>query len=390
MFHDKWGGAEGHPGRYYGEHLYDRVLPELVAELDPERPYIPSSPFGGDAPNGGGSGDQHYWDVWHGRGDYVHYADSTARFSSEFGFASAPGHRSLKRMLAGVSEPLDGDVRHPLARFHDKTAKGYDTFVGYVELHYPTAKNLEEWAYYSQLNQRDALRFGIEHYRRSEFCRGTLIWQLNDCWPAQSWAVIDGDGEYKAAAFELRRLYAPGLLSIVRDGGRVELWAMLDNRERDLAGKAVLEARSLRDGRVLRHWTAEVSLDPGQRRIALAAELAGLAPNEVLLVARLNELSAVRLLAEPKHVALAAVPLDVVHDGFALSVSSPAPVVDLFLWDEGSELELLDNFVTLPEPGCLTLRVRGTPTELRARSLAGRHDVSLAGGPIRPSEPART
>ena len=389
MFHDKWGGAEGHPGRYYGEHIYDRVLPELVAQLDPERPYIPSSPFGGEIPNGGGSGDQHYWDVWHGRGDYAHYADSTARFSSEFGFASAPGRRAVKRMLAGVSEPLAKDLRHPLARFHDKTAKGYDTFVGYVELHYPPSKDLEEWSYYSQLNQRDALRFGIEHYRRSEFCRGCLLWQLNDCWPAQSWAVIDGEGDYKAAAYELRRLYAPGLLSIVCDGETARLWAVLDNSERALSGKAVLEARSLRDGRVFRHWTAEVALEPGQRRIALEAQLAGLDPNDVLLVAHLKELTAVRLLAEPKHVAPAAVPLEIVHDGLALSVSSPAPVVDLFLWDEHADLEFLDNFVTLPEPGRVRLRVRGTPRELRARSLAGRHAVSLAGSPTRPSEPAR-
>jgi hypothetical protein len=103
----------------------------------------------------------------------------------------------------------------------------------------------------------------------------------------------------------------------------------------------------------------------------------------------LKELTAVRLLAEPKHAAPAAVPLEIVHDGLALSVSSPAPVFDLFLWDEHADLELLDNFVTLPEPGRARLRVRGTPRELRARSLAGRHAVSLAGSPTRPSEPVR-
>ena len=47
MYFDKWGGAAGHPPRYYGESIYDRVLPELVAELDSGRPYIPSSPLRG-------------------------------------------------------------------------------------------------------------------------------------------------------------------------------------------------------------------------------------------------------------------------------------------------------------------------------------------------------
>ena len=54
--------------------------------------------------------------------------------------------------------------------------KGYDTFLGYVELHYPAARDREEHAYDSQPNQRDALRFGIEHYRRAPGCRGSLIW----------------------------------------------------------------------------------------------------------------------------------------------------------------------------------------------------------------------
>jgi hypothetical protein len=48
-------------------------------------------------------------------------------------------------------------------------------------------------------------------------------------------------------------------------------------------------------------------------------------------------------------------------------------VVDLFVWDPEGGLELLDNFVTLPGPGRMLLRARGTARRLLARSLAGRH-----------------
>jgi beta-mannosidase len=384
MYFDKWGGAEGHPARYYGETIYERVLPELIAELDSGRPYIPSSPYGGEAPNGGGTGDQHYWDVWHGRGDYPFYADSSARFSSEFGFASAPGRQALGRMLHGIETPLEQSIRHPLARWHDKTAKGYDTFVGYVELHYPRSENLEEWSYYSQLNQRDALRFGIEHYRRSEFCKGALIWQLNDCWPVQSWAVIDSEGDYKAAAFDLRRLYAPLLLSIEKRGDLARLWVVLDNALEPCSGKVVLEARSLTNGDVFRHWTAKVKLLVGERRVALEAELGGLPAHDTLLVASFGDVQASALLVEPKELSLSPACLRASADSISLTIESDGPLVDLLIWDEEDALVLYDNFVTLPEAGRFSLRARGVPSRLAARSLAGRHEIVTP-----PSAPAR-
>src|SRR5690606_14191830 len=61
MYENKWGEPERHPARYYGERIYEVVLPEVLAELDPERPYIPTSPWGGVHANADGVGDQHYW-----------------------------------------------------------------------------------------------------------------------------------------------------------------------------------------------------------------------------------------------------------------------------------------------------------------------------------------
>src|SRR6185503_2949992 len=131
---------------------------------------------------------------------------------------------------------------------------------GYVLLHYPEPKTLGDWIYYSQLNQRDALRCAIEHYRRSEFCKGSLIWQLNDCWPVQSWALEDSLGEPKPALIELQRLYAPGLLSLVRRSARVELWGVLDNAPSgaELSGTASVRAISLPDGKQLGSWSSGV------------------------------------------------------------------------------------------------------------------------------------
>jgi beta-mannosidase len=279
MWQDKWdGGAERNPRRYYGENFYDGVLPRVLRELDAERPYIPSSPCGGDRANSDDFGDQHYWDVWHGRGDWKFYEDSRARFSSEFGFASAPSPLALRAILPDADNALALPTRDPSARWHDKTKKGYETFIGFVELHYPKAETLEEWVYFSQLNQRDALRHGIEHYRRSEFCKGSLIWQLNDCWPVQSWAVIDSLGELKAAAHELVRLYSSAMVSLDRKEQRIRVWTVLDNTQKALKAELVVEARSLADGRSLQRWSERVELAPGQRRVALELDVCAIDP----------------------------------------------------------------------------------------------------------------
>jgi beta-mannosidase len=377
MWEEGWEDPKRHPKRYYGERIYDGLLPELLAELDPARPYVPTSPWGGPRANGGGIGDQHYWDVWHGRGDWKFYDDSTGRFASEFGFASAPGHATLARFAPDAAEPLALPLRDRRARWHDKTLKGYETFVGYVELHYPPAKTLEEWSYFSQLNQRDALRHGIEHYRRSEFCKGTLIWQLNDCWPVQSWAVLDFDATYKAAAFELRRLYAPALATLVVAEGRARVTAVLDNAREPFRGEAVLEAHSLVDGKSLARLVANVELAPGERKRVLELDITGFPQDVTLVSASFAGTQTFRLLGEPKNACLSTPRLVASMVPGGVAIQSDVPVVDLFLWDREGSLELADNFVTLPAGGRALLRARGTPKSLAARSVAGTHDVAL-------------
>jgi beta-mannosidase len=378
MFQQRWGDKSRQPPRYFGEQLYDEVLPGVVATLDPGRPYIPSSPFGGDDANGGGYGDQHYWDVWHGRGDWQHYRDSTARFASEYGFASAPSLRAWREVLGEGSFP---SALHPVVRWHDKTLKGYDTFRGYVFLHYPETRELEAWTYYSQLNQRDAMRAALEHYRSSDFCRGSLIWQLNDCWPVQSWALIDGLGQPKPAWFELSRLHAPLLVGLRRKGTAIECWAAYDNAPTGVCieGELVLRATSLDGGAPLGRWSTAVSLKSGERRSLLGFDAGALPPRSTLLTAELGGARATLLLAEPRELELGApaeLTVSLMSEG-ELRLESPTPLVDLCLWDDEGTAAFAENALTLPEPGVLSLGYEGSGQGLRARSLAGEHRVAF-------------
>ena len=383
MFSNGWAPPERTPDRYYGERLYDGTLPEVVDDLDAGRSYIPSSPIGTppderpeDAkrrgPNADLWGDQHNWDVWHGRGDWRHYTDSKGRFSSEYGFAAACGLPAWR--AAGV---MPGDpFRSPVARWHDKTGKGYETFVGYVELHYPPSATIEDWTYYSQLNQRDALRYGVEHYRRSPFCRGSLIWQVNDCWPVQSWAMVDSLGHRKALGYEATRLHADHGVQIVREEDTVRLFTFNDGEEA-VADRAVLRAVHLTTGETLGEWSAEVETAPDERGETLTADVGALPGPDVLLVADWAGDRTWRLLGEPKSARFAP-PAELVAstsgDGY-LEIRTTTPLVDLWLTVDGSVEPFEENFLTFSIPGVYRVRTNGEIRTLEARSLAGRHRV---------------
>jgi len=401
MWEGKWGGAGNSPPRFYGEAIYESVLPAVLAELDPGRPYISTSPTGkppegeggrraGDI-NCGGWGDSHYWDVWHGRGDWRFYADSDARFSSEFGFASSCSPAQWERAIA----PADHHPESPVVRWHDKTGKAWETFRGYVTAHYPEPETLADWVYLSQLNQRDALRFGIEHYRRAEFCRGTLIWQFNDCWPVQSWAVQDYMRLLKPAGFELARLYADRLVSLVLTEGRLDVH-LVNGGSAALEGVLILELLATPGGDVRLRRETPVRLGPGERAAVHSEPVGEFNAAEVLARATVaadgETFSAVALLAEPKAMRLVPPRLTVtVGERLALRVDGVA--IDLILYDPDDPGNLRPD--GLPHSGwraatlvneTLLYAFARPPRRLAARSLAGTHAVALRGEPGEPDD----
>ena len=153
--------------------------------------------------------------------------------------------------------------------------------------------------------------------------------------------------------------------------------AVLDNAEETLRGEALLEAISLRDGLRIGTWSAEIELTPGQRRVAVEAELGQLTPAETVLRASFRERTSFKLLSEPKAARLVAPNLVGWWDRDGLMLETDAPVVDLMVWDEADSVCWVDNFVTLPRAGRVLLRSSGRAARLLARSLQGRHSIEL-------------
>lgn len=375
MWEGKWGGADKSPDRFHGQAIWEELLPEVVSQLDPDRQYIPTSPMGVEGScNDGGHGDQHYWDVWHGRGDWVHYADSTGRFSSEFGFASSPSLAVWQKHLAAA----DLHPRSEQVRWHDKTLKGYDTYLGYAAIHYPEIQSMEDLVYYTQLNQRDAMRFALEHYRCSDFCRGALIWQFNDCWPVQSWSLIDSEKRLKFAGHEMRRCFAPQMLAILDKGERVEIWAINDGPESFTFGPHVRSIRTS-SGAVVRDEVAEsLTLASNERACLLTLPRE---PGTLVVVDGDGvRLRASRLIGEPKDTDFDKPRLLVQQDerGIALTALD-APVIDLWLYTDPDTAAFSHNALTVLEGETVVVGTQADLKKIRARCL-GHERVELVEG----------
>lgn len=214
-YHD-WGWQEDLGERTWGLGYYTDVLPKIVAELDPGRPYLPSSPYSVSEdlhPNDPAHGATHIWDVWNDR-DYTAYLEYEPRFVAEFGFCGPPS-------MATVKESIHDNPPAPYGRrmtAHMKAEDGNRKIARRLAEHFSGVRGFDDWHWAAQLNQAHAISTGIGHFRSlTPKCSGTILWQLNDCWPVTSWAVVDGNGRLKPAWYALRASYADRLLTIRPD-----------------------------------------------------------------------------------------------------------------------------------------------------------------------------
>ncbi|MBQ8945733.1 MAG: glycoside hydrolase family 2 protein [Lachnospiraceae bacterium] len=198
--------------------LFEYIIPNIVKKEDPQTFYWPSSPSAGgnyDDPWNENIGDAHYWDVWHGEKPFTDYRRYYFRYLSEFGFQSFPCIQTIK----SFAEPGDMNVFSRVMEMHQRNRAANGKIIKYLSATYLYPSSFEMLLYASQLLQLDAIRYGVEHFRRHRGrCMGTVVWQLNDIWPVASWASIDYYGRWKALHYGERRMFAPVLISAEENG----------------------------------------------------------------------------------------------------------------------------------------------------------------------------
>jgi beta-mannosidase len=330
-----WGWQEPLAGRTWGLGYYLELLPKVVAEVDPSRTYWPGSPYAGSMaihPNDEAHGPAHSWVVWNER-DYTEYAHHVPRFVSEFGFQGPPTWATVTRAIH--DEPLSATSAGML--LHQKATDGNAKLQRSLDAHLRPAEDFDDWFFQTQLNQARAVAFGVEHWRSHRpRCMGTVVWQLNDCWPVTSWAAIDGDGRLKPLWYALRNSYAPRLLTIQpRDGGLTVIG--VNDSGASWRGPLTIRRMTL-DGDVLaEHHTRLVTDRFDSAQLAIPDRVARpTEPRREILVAQtLSGERALHLFAEDRDLPESpsfGIHLDSDEDRYRVTVTASTTVRDLCLF----------------------------------------------------------
>ncbi|GAP92348.1 putative glycosyl hydrolase family 2 [Rosellinia necatrix] len=203
------------PARY----TYEYLLPKILSEEDRFAIYHPTSPWG-DGKNTADPtvGDKHQWDIWHGA--MYRYQEAfrlSARFISEFGMEAYPHLETIRSMIAVEKQRYPGSM---MMDFRNKAIDHERRVSTYVSENFTIKYDISSYTHLTQIVQAEAMHFAYKAWRREwgrRKCGGVLVWQLNDCWPTMSWAVVDYYLVKKPAYYAIKNALKPLDVGISRE-----------------------------------------------------------------------------------------------------------------------------------------------------------------------------
>ena len=244
--------------------MFERLIPQMVEEYDPDRFYWPASPSsegGFEDPFDEGRGDAHYWDVWHGKKPFEDIESKFFRFSSEYGFEAIPSMKTLRTVI----HEDQFNIVSPEMEKHQKcidNGPGNVTLMYYLLQYYQLPATFEQTVYATQSQQSDFLEMAIRHFRsHRERCSGSTYWQINDTYPAISWATLDYYGRWKGAHYVVKRSYGKVISYVETGADRVARLYVSSDETRPLKLTCRLELIEQGKG-VLHTECREISAEP--------------------------------------------------------------------------------------------------------------------------------
>lgn len=204
------------PARY----IYEHQLPQIVREENSMMLYHPSSPWGdGKHTTDPSVGDIHQWNIWHGlMNRYQEAASMSGRFVSEFGMEAYPHISTVNSFIRSQSQHHAGSL---MLDYHNRAIDHERRLTTYIVENFglPVKSSLASYIHLTHLVQLDAMRHAYSAWRRqwaSRQCGGALVWQLNDCWPTISWAIVDYYLVPKPSFYAIKRALAPISIGVSR------------------------------------------------------------------------------------------------------------------------------------------------------------------------------
>ena len=376
--------------KQYGDYfrMYESMFPELVSEYAPQTFYWPASPSSGgnfDEPNDENRGDVHYWDVWHGGKPFTAYRDFYFRFVSEFGFQSFPSIKTIESFTL----PEDRNVFSYIMEKHQRNQSANGSILKYLGQTFLYPSDFASLIYASQLLQAEAIKYGVEHFRRNRGrCMGAIYWQLNDCWPVASWASIDYFGRWKALHYYARRFFAPIMISAKEEGFLTQganvnkepfeyeksVALSVSNETLQPISGVVTWALRTSDACIVKKGSHEITVeslsslwlekidfsDKDMYRHYVSFEF--IQNNEVVSEGTV-------LFCPPKHFAFAHPKLDVRAEGDTITVNAESYAKSVEIYDDEGALLLSDNFFDMNAGKKAVKIIRGLVGNIHVRSV---------------------
>lgn len=369
--------------------MFEYILPAIVKETAPQTYWWPASPSSGgnfDAPNDENRGDNHYWDVWHGEKPFTEYRKFFFRYASEFGFQSFPCLKSVKQFTL----PDDRNIFSRVMERHQRNQAANGKILSYLSQTFRYPNSFDDLLYASQLMQAEAIRYGVEHWRRNRGrCMGAIIWQLNDIWPVASWASIDYYGRWKALHYAAKRFFAPVMISAEEEGELSQnpkineyhpapleksfRLNVCNETLRDVTGEVVWALRTP-DGAIVRQNQQTLTIPAMSAKWldkvdCADASLTGHYVSFAFVVDDVALSEGTCIFCAPKHFEFVNPRLTLETRGDTLVVTSHAYAKQVWLESEDADLLLDDNAFDM-NPGTKVVRVlRGSAEKVRVRSV---------------------
>lgn len=369
--------------------MFEYILPAIVKENAPQTYWWPASPSSGgnfDAPNDESRGDNHYWDVWHGEKPFTEYRKFFFRYASEFGFQSFPCLKSVEQFTL----PDDRNIFSRVMERHQRNQAANGKILSYLSQTFRYPNSFDDLLYASQLMQAEAIRYGVEHWRRNRGrCMGAIIWQLNDIWPVASWASIDYYGRWKALHYAAKRFFAPVMISAEEEGELSQnpkineyhpapleksfRLNVCNETLRDVTGEVVWALRTP-DGAIVRQNQQTLTIPAMSAKWldkvdCADASLTGHYVSFAFVVDDVALSEGTCIFCAPKHFEFVDPRLTVETRGDTLFVTSHAYAKQVWLESEDADLLLDDNAFDMNPDTKVVRVVRGTAEKVRVRSV---------------------
>lgn len=369
--------------------MFEYILPAIVKETAPQTYWWPASPSSGgnfDAPNDENRGDNHYWDVWHGEKPFTEYRKFFFRYASEFGFQSFPCLKSVEQFTL----PDDRNIFSRVMERHQRNQAANGKILSYLSQTFRYPNSFDDLLYASQLMQAEAIRYGVEHWRRNRGrCMGAIIWQLNDIWPVASWASIDYYGRWKALHYAAKRFFAPVMVSAEEEGELSQnpkineyhpapleksfRLNVCNETLRDVTGEVVWALRTP-DGAIVRQNQQTLTIPAMSAKWldkvdCADASLTGHYVSFAFVVDDVAVSEGTCIFCAPKHFEFVDPRLTVETRGDTLVVTSHAYAKQVWLESEDADLLLDDNAFDMNRGTKVVRVLRGSAEKVRGRSV---------------------